>query len=186
MSTLIRIFRKNAMIAYAEFRIRFGIYYDRWPLRLVWLVMPASVCNRAAKQYIIIAFVREDPCCRNGRDSSICEAILPAFAAAVAQYDDSPDMGEMDFSQFADELELLYCWALRCRTATAAIEKLNKFAKDLATSRGLARNRDVHMVQAGFQLGLLSSEWAAAGNVMRRPMDHDKVPRTKPRVIANR
>jgi hypothetical protein len=78
-----------------------------------------------------------------------------AFAKAVA----NAVGGTVDLGELIDEFEVILCWAKRTLVATTVIEKLHKSNRELARSRGLAKNRDCLLVQLGFELSLLRKRW---------------------------
>ena len=91
------------MFAFTDFIIPFKGYYDSWPLKLVYSVLPASVCSRDKKEAIIKDFFADDDCCKFPRGSSIAEAVLPSFRQAVDMHTVGFGAGataNMDFSQF--------------------------------------------------------------------------------------
>ena len=61
----------------------------------------------------------------------------------------------IEFTNLLPELDAVESWSKTCLVSVAVVEKLHKTNGDLSTARGKAKARDVQMVQAGFELGLL-------------------------------
>ena len=72
-------------------------------------------------------------------------------------------------------LVLIDSYAHKSRCSTAMVEKIHTPNKDLASSRGQSKCRDIVLIQAGYEANYVRSAWEETGRRIQHIMDQPQV-----------